>query len=252
MGPRSRVRLIQGLLLAAGAPVGWLTLRSIGGHAFGDEISNDWALYLYLWIPTMVAFGTFGAVLGAHEDELELAGKRFELEAVTDPLTGLHNRRYLVARLDEAVAEAARERTEISLVLLDLDHFKSVNDRFGHPLGDRVLRRVGQAIEAAVRGGETSARTGGEEFAVILPGAGPAEALEAAKRVRRHIGGIRFPVDGGPERVSASAGVATATGGQATPGRLLDAADKAMYQAKRNGRDRTVSVDMRRSADPPP
>ena len=199
----------------------------------------------------MASFGTFGAVLGAHEDGLERANRRFEEEAVTDPLTGLHNRRYLVARLDETVAEAAREGTDISLAILDLDHFKKVNDRFGHPVGDLVLRRVGQAIEAAVRGGETSARTGGEEFALILPGASPAEAAEAAERVRRRIAEIRFPSGRGPSRVSASAGVVTGSGAQATPDRLLQKADDALYDAKRQGRDRVVSLDMRPSEDPP-
>ena len=239
------------MVLAAGAPLGWLTLRAIAGHPPADEIGNDWALYLYLWIPTTAAFGIFGAVLGSHEDELGRISKRFEDEAVTDPLTGLHNRRYLRARLDETLSEASREASDISVVLLDLDHFKEINDSLGHSTGDLVLRRVGQAIEESARAGETSARTGGEEFALILPGASLTQALEAAERVRRRIGQVRFPVGEGPKRISASAGVATGAGQQSTPERLLEAADQALYRAKRNGRDRIEGIDLRLPVPPP-
>lgn len=154
--------------------------------------------------------------------------------AALDGLTGLANRRAFDEALRAEVNRSGRTGEPLSLVLLDVDHFKAVNDTYGHQAGDDVLRRVGQAL----RGGRTTdlpARYGGEEFAVLLPGCGAADALVVADRLREAIGraGTRPPV-------TASAGVATLDSPTVGAPRLVALADAALYEAKRTGRDRSV------------
>ncbi len=163
-------------------------------------------------------------------------------EAVRDPLTGLHNRRHL----DRALASdlAARPRTgALSVLVVDVDHFKSVNDRFGHAAGDRVLTAVAATLAGAVREGDTAARLGGEEFVLVLPGAGRGQALERAEQVRRAVAAARPVLDGAGVSVTVSVGVAVCPLDGTTAGRLLEAADRALYTAKAAGRDRVVAAD---------
>jgi diguanylate cyclase (GGDEF)-like protein len=163
-------------------------------------------------------------------------------EAVRDPLTGLHNRRHL----DRALASdlAARPRTgPLSVLLVDVDHFKAVNDRFGHAAGDRVLTAVAGTLAGAVREGDTAARLGGEEFVLVLPGAGREQALERADQVRRAVAAGRLVLDGAHVGVTVSVGVAVCPADGTTAGALLEAADRALYTAKATGRDRVVAAD---------
>ena len=159
-------------------------------------------------------------------------------QARTDELTGLLNQRACHERLGEEVARADRTGNPLSVVLFDLDHFKQINDTYGHAAGDRALRAVGERLRATVRADDTVARFGGEEFALIVAGAGPAQALEAAERTRAAI--AEAPVD--PGRLSASAGVATYGRDGDNAQDLLEAADRALYRAKRAGRDRTCQA----------
>jgi diguanylate cyclase len=152
-------------------------------------------------------------------------------DAVTDELTGLANRRRLLSRLDGASAGGAPH----ALVLIDLNHFKEINDTLGHPVGDELLRRLGPRLAGTVRQGETVARLGGDEFAVLLPEVTTeAEALRAANRVLAGLLGA-FVIDGLTLFVTASAGVALAPRHGADGPTLLRCADVAMYQAKRSG-----------------
>lgn len=241
MGVRTR-RAWQGLALSLGAPLGWLTLRFLAGNGIWSEIADHPALYLYLLIPTAVVFVGFGAVLGRHEEQLVATNRLLTEDVLTDPLTGLKNLRYFRARLEEECAISARDGSDVGLLMIDLDHFKMVNDRYGHPDGDRLLRAVGRAIDSVVRAGETAARVGGEEFGLLLPGASGEDGAAAAERVRTAIDAVRVSAPQGDAiAVTASVGHAsTADLGPVDAEGLYRAADAGLYQAKEQGRDRAV------------
>lgn len=156
--------------------------------------------------------------------------------ADSDGLTGVRNRRWFDERLVGEFADAARRGAPLAVALVDLDHFKQVNDVHGHQAGDEVLVRAAAALGSAARGSDHLARYGGEEFVLLLPGAGPEEALEVAERLRRAV-----PAGAGAVGVTCSIGVAV-TGGPRTssPAELVRAADEALYRAKEQGRDRCV------------
>jgi diguanylate cyclase (GGDEF)-like protein/PAS domain S-box-containing protein len=175
------------------------------------------------------------------EDSLGRANAELSTLASTDALTGLPNRRQFDATLHKEWYRALRDATPLALLMIDVDRFKPLNDRFGHPIGDAFLAHVGRVIHRNVRrAGDMAARYGGEEFAVVLPGTAAAGALEIGELIRRAVAAADTAgiVDGGyPLTVSvgAAATVALAGGGAAT---LVHSADAALYQAKRNGRNR--------------
>jgi diguanylate cyclase (GGDEF)-like protein/PAS domain S-box-containing protein len=175
------------------------------------------------------------------EDALGRLNAELSTLASTDALTGLPNRRQFDATLHKEWYRALRDATPLGLLMIDVDRFKPLNDRFGHPVGDRFLALVGQVIRDNVRrASDMAARYGGEEFAVVLPGTGAAGALEIAEVIRRAVAAAdtRGIVEGGyPLSVSigVAATVALAGGGSAS---LVHSADSALYQAKRNGRNR--------------
>ncbi len=154
--------------------------------------------------------------------------------AATDGLTKIANRRTFEDNLEKEVARADRSSEHLSLVMIDIDHFKRLNDEHGHQAGDEVLRNVAAALTIECRDFDTPARYGGEEFAVILPGCGPDEALEIAERLRRAVATAPAVVP-----ITASAGVATYPGHAGDADTLVRASDDALYQSKRDGRDRT-------------
>jgi len=161
--------------------------------------------------------------------------------AISDPLTGLHNRRSFQVRLAEEVERTRRSQVPFTLLLLDLDHFKQVNDRFGHQAGDRALQAVAAVLHRQLRAVDLPARIGGEEFAVLLPDTAGAGALEAAERLRAAIAAHQVPHQHATITVSASIGVAWCPAHADTGDGLLRVADQALYQAKRGGRNRTRS-----------
>lgn len=156
--------------------------------------------------------------------------------SITDSLTGLHNSRYLHACLDREGARAEREGYELSLVMLDSDSLKQVNDRLGHQMGDHYLREIARVLRESIRKGDEAFRYAGDEFLVVLPMAGTDEAFEVAERIRRGVESIdlnrRFPC-------TVSVGVASMPAHASSPVRLLAAADEAMYLSKRGGKNRT-------------
>ncbi len=164
--------------------------------------------------------------------------ERLERQAAEDPLTGLTNQRAFHLECEREFSRILRAGGEVSLVMLDLDHFKAINDEHGHPYGDQVLIAVADALRVAVRVHDTVARLGGEEFAILLPDADADAAYIFAERARDAI--ARIPVARTP--LSCSAGAATATSGSASPRELLERADHALYEAKRLGRDRTITA----------
>ena len=160
--------------------------------------------------------------------------------ADTDALTGLSNRRSFEARLEQELSRAARNGEPVTLMMLDVDHFKRFNDNHGHQAGDDVLRHVGATLIAASRDFDTPARYGGEEFAVVLPACSPAESLIVGERIRKLIGEIQAV-----ETVSASAGVASYPAHATSATDLVKAADEALYESKRSGRDRLTRSQRR-------
>ncbi|HJL16599.1 MAG TPA: diguanylate cyclase [Sandaracinaceae bacterium LLY-WYZ-13_1] len=172
--------------------------------------------------------------------ELVAAREALRTQAMIDPLTEVWNRRAFMELAAKELSRSRRSGRPLGLLMIDLDHFKRVNDTYGHPAGDAVLAEAAARIRAALREGDQVARFGGEEMVVLLPDCGPSGAFVAADRVRREL--ARTPVDfeGQAIRVTASLGVAATHGcGESLDG-LLARADQALYEAKRAGRDRTV------------
>ena len=165
-----------------------------------------------------------------------------EIRANRDALTGLPNRRYLEDVL-ASVGPHRRSMDRVGALMIDLDHFKRLNDRYGHATGDVVLHAVAQRISDAVRADDTPARYGGEEFAVVLRRASPEQAVEVAERIRTQIGALDTRELGIDERITVSIGVAVANGHDDDVKDLLAVADRALYRAKREGRDRVVLAD---------
>lgn len=163
--------------------------------------------------------------------------------AVTDVLTGLHNRRYMSGQLQALVTRANHGGEPVSLLVLDIDHFKAVNDGFGHDAGDEVLREFAVRLATNVRAVDLPCRFGGEEFVVVMPGTSLEDAGRIAERIRRDVGAAPFRVMGGKEllNVTISVGVAATNGREDTPEALLKRADEGVYEAKASGRNRVVA-----------
>jgi diguanylate cyclase (GGDEF)-like protein len=156
-------------------------------------------------------------------------------QALTDGLTGCFNRRSFELQLEKDLHHATRTRQSLSLIMIDVDHFKRVNDSFGHDTGDVALRMIADGLREGLRGGDTASRYGGEEFTVILPQADLAGALLAAERLRVRIETTEFPRVG---TLTISLGVATFPLQASSRDSLVTAADRALYEAKRSGRNR--------------
>jgi diguanylate cyclase (GGDEF)-like protein len=160
-------------------------------------------------------------------------------QATHDPLTGLFNRRQLDVLAAEAISTARRYDRALSCLMLDLDHFKQINDRFGHLVGDEVLRGAATRLGTVIRAADIFGRYGGEEFVVILPETEPAAAVAVAAKLHAALSSTPFELDAITLPVTASIGVAGLTGTMAAPTTFYAAADAALYRAKELGRNRT-------------
>lgn len=230
--PRRWVYSGIGVALGLGAPAGLLLLRSVLEGAAGwpwlvAELTDQWPVYLYLTLSTVLVFGAFGRVVGALHDETRRA-------AFADTLTGLPNRRVLWQRLERAIVAARRDRVHLSLLIMDVDNLKGINDQGGHAAGDRALRAVGDAVRSVCRGADLPARISGDEFAILSLGRDAQDARALAERVRDALA-----ADPGAPRVSIGV-AAYPRVGDADASALLGAADAALYVAKTTGRDRVV------------
>jgi diguanylate cyclase (GGDEF)-like protein len=161
-------------------------------------------------------------------------------DASHDALTGLFNRRAAAELLSQERARALRQRTPLSVLMLDIDHFKRINDHWGHAAGDGVLLALADALRQELRVNDIGVRHGGEEFLVILPAASAMQAFEAAERIRTEIGRLAIPLDGAVESITVSVGIATFDGLE-PDGALIARADAALYQAKQSGRNRSIA-----------
>jgi two-component system cell cycle response regulator len=163
--------------------------------------------------------------------------------AVTDPLTGLHNRRYMFGQLQALAERAVKGGAPVAALLLDIDHFKKINDSFGHDVGDEVLREFAVRLASNVRAIDLPCRYGGEEFVAVMPDTALDDAERIAERIRRYISGSPFRLSRGSEllTVTISIGVAVLNGPDDSPEALLKRADEAVYDAKARGRNQVVA-----------
>jgi len=175
------------------------------------------------------------------EDKLRRQAEELALLATTDALTGLWNRRRFLEQAEEELHRAQRYGRPVSAVMIDIDHFKRVNDSHGHAIGDQVLRRIAEILRGNLRKSDSLGRIGGEEFAAILPESDGARASVVAELLRCQVAADSLDLDDGQQlRITASFGVASGRGDGDTVAMLLGRADKALYAAKEGGRDRVV------------
>ncbi len=221
-------------------------------RAEGIELGADDYLVKPVDVAELLARLHGGLTLRRLQAELEEKNRELARLAATDPLTGLPNRRSFDANLERESLGAKRYADALSLVLLDVDEFKKVNDRFGHDVGDEVLREIGRRLRESCRAGDTVARIGGEEFALILTRTGAEGASAVAERTRALVSGAPVPTTAGELAVTVSAGVSSLGGeiGFDTQA-LYRSADEALYASKKEGRNRVTSRASRRPSNPP-
>ena len=164
--------------------------------------------------------------------------------AITDQLTGLHNRRYMARHLDSLISNAQRSNKALAFLIMDIDHFKSVNDTHGHDIGDEVLREFANRISAKIRGIDLACRYGGEEFVVVMPDTDVDFAYTIAERLRKSVETTPIEISRMPNalKVTISIGIAASLGGDDNADKLLHRADQALYRAKREGRNRVIKA----------
>ena len=245
--PRHSWIALTGLMLLFSVGyIGYATVRWDGNTRLSD-----------LGVPLVL----FGACLVLAVSALALASAQdvrrltlLEHENITDSLTGIPNYSYFAARLNEEVARSNRYQLPLALIMVDVDHFKTINDTFGHLAGDAVLRELAELLAQSSRGGDVVARVGGEEFIVLLPGADNETAGVVAERVLNTVRAHAFRTMRGQQQITVSIGIACEHVRDGHIGGALRArADEALYVAKRLGRNRVVmwAPGIRSNATPP-
>jgi len=231
--------------VAAGVAISTLMLPATIGFAFQEApelriMAVGGALYLAAALRSMRGFGFFLRRTLQLSYELQQAYARVREQAHTDELTGLANRRAFVEIGTAASDQARRYHRGLALLMMDVDHFKRINDTYGHAVGDAALRAAADTLRRVARRADTAGRLGGEEFALLLPETTVAQAMVVAERVRRDVAALTIPHGNTPIRFTCSIGVAEQTPAVNDLDALLRAADRALYEAKAQGRDRVV------------
>ncbi|HXS11610.1 MAG TPA: GGDEF domain-containing protein [Acidobacteriaceae bacterium] len=235
-------RVMAVLMGFVGATVAFQLVLS-GGVFSHDRQLDEAAHDLTMIGITMLGF----AFIGMYVAETK---RRLHEETRLDSLTGLHNRRAFEEMIQREVQLAGRDNTPLALLMMDLDHFKQLNDTWGHALGDRALRTFGGVLLTVTGSRDAVARLGGEEFAILLPGRSPRSALAMAERLRATVEGLRLSEGEELVRFTVSIGLSSLQAGEAGFEPMLRRADRALYKVKRSGRNRVLLADSEISAVP--
>ena len=208
--------------------------------AFGSrDLSQEWRshsfFYLYALIGTCAVFGVAGLYAGRRADRLQKSRDRYEALSNLDPVTRLQNARAFRNRYRRAMEHAANFREPISLLLVDVDDLKRINERWGHSVGSAALRHVAEILKESKREEDLAARWGGDEFVVLMPGADPTAAGRLAQTILERVRAEGLPHAGAVSPLTVTIGIA---GGTAPGEDLFELADRALFEGKRAGRDR--------------
>lgn len=219
-------------LMRQGKLIGSLNIGSLDSQRFARGYRTDFMKHLAAVVSICI------------ENAVNM--ERIKLLGLTDTLTGANNRRYFDQRLEEELEISRRSHQPLACIMLDADHFKRINDQYGHQTGDSVLKQITQLARAELRGSDVLARYGGEEFVALLTHADTVVAKEIAERIRRSVAQQTFTsIDGQVFRLTLSAGIATTnslSGGVINSADLVAYADRALYEAKEHGRNRVVAI----------
>jgi diguanylate cyclase (GGDEF)-like protein len=244
-----------GFLLGLGSPVGafvlrfWLADPLMRAMWMRHELDYNLLFYAYMGVGTVTSFMVFGYVIGLRSEAERIRNRllsarveELHLKSVTDALTGAFTHGYLHEALELEIQQALTSHAPVSVMVVDIDDFKRVNDSHGHLFGDRVIKETSETIAAHVRSEDIIGRYGGDEFVVIMPGADAATALHVAGRVRSSVSKNGF-------LATVSIGVATFDGKhEETPAELFHRADMNLYQAKHDGKNRVSDSSTLKSA----
>ena len=234
--PLPMLRAVYGFILSLGAPLGWVLIQWLADRDPFSERYFDGLLYGYMTVATAIVFSVLGYLVG-HREEL------ITHMALRDGLTGLYNKRYFSNRLEQEFDRHKRHALPLSLIPIDLDHFKAVNDTYGHEAGDATLQHVARILKTNCRKNEVAARVGGEELCVLAVECLPEHAAAIAERLREHIEQEAVQWQGQTISITASFGVAAATPELEDPWAIYRAADAALYRAKESGRNRVCLAE---------
>ncbi|SHJ20359.1 GGDEF domain-containing protein [Halodesulfovibrio aestuarii] len=229
-------RAAQAFLLGICAPLGWLGITHVLQLKVVDPL-YEVALYSYITVGSTFVMVGFALCISKSEEH-------FARMSLLDPLTSLYNSRYLLTRADQEFAHLERTGQNMALLMADIDHFKYVNDKYGHSVGDIVLQQIAHIMQTTARKTDIVARVGGEEFALLLPGSTTDGAMRLAERIRDRIEHTPIVLpDGRTLNVKISLGVSSTE--EFSPqifNELYESADNALYRAKRDGRNRVVKA----------
>jgi diguanylate cyclase (GGDEF)-like protein/PAS domain S-box-containing protein len=223
----------------------WATITS--GKSWSGEFCNIGKSGQHYWVkatisPVQEEGGTIRHFVGVQEDITELKTQQAQLLklATTDSLTKLANRRHFLEKCEQETSRCHRYANNMALLMIDIDHFKNVNDSLGHDAGDLVLRNMGRIMEETLRESDLAGRLGGEEFGALLPETDLDQAFRVAERMRKRIEQTRIDTPSGAIGITVSIGIGGDVAGCLSVEELLKQADVALYEAKRKGRNRVV------------
>jgi diguanylate cyclase (GGDEF)-like protein len=228
---------LLGVALGTCAPAGAFLLRwALGAPDAGRELRNNAFFYAYELVGTCAVFGVAGFFEGRRADRLRRGRDRFRILAERDELTELPNRRSFQSHLRRVAARSRRFGEPLALLFIDVDQLKKINDRFGHPAGSAALLHVANSLRASKREEDMAARWGGDEFVLLMPGAGPDAAGRVAASILHRLNSRPLPFGGGALFVTVTIGVAAGPP-PANAEELFRKADEALYAGKRAGRN---------------
>lgn len=245
-----KLTLIYGL---AGGLTGYLILHpaSMFIHQYYRTQTRDWSFlarsFSTAHLPMAFYFSALGFLIGIlfgiYPQKIALLFDRIRILSITDDLTGIYNRRYFFQKLTDELNRSARYQRQLSLLMLDIDHFKNYNDVHGHQQGDYLLRELAQLVARSIRTADFVARYGGEEFVVVAPETGKDQAIKLAEKIKCAIEGYPFKLkESQPNgRITVSIGVVEFPEGGNNADELVGKADVALYLAKDQGRNKVVS-----------